>query len=156
MSQYTMTQEDYTKLLRYVNEKPTFARFIGVELTKVDQDYCEGVLHLSQENLNYLGIVHGGGMATLADTVSGIAACTRGQGVVTLNYEFNFHRPGTGSIIRCVATPVKTGRHISIFHCALTGDSGELVASGAFTFYMTDQNIMDEVNAYLSQQEQAD
>ena len=116
----------YEKLLHYINTNRGYAKYSGVRVTKVAPDYC-----------NYLGIVHGGCLATLADTVAGIAACSRGRGTVTLNYGFSFHRQAKGTVIKCVAEPEKVGHKVSVFRCSLTDDQGNLVASGQFTFFMT-------------------
>jgi acyl-CoA thioesterase len=130
-------QEYYSKLMHYINTKQGFASYSGVRVTKIEPNYCEGELPITPDVCNYLGIVHGGCLATLADTVAGIAACSSGQGTVTVSYGFNFLRPAKGTLIKCVAEPEKIGRTVSVFRCSLTDDQGELVASGQFTFFMT-------------------
>mgnify|MGYP002581365130 CR=1 FL=1 len=127
----------YEKLLHYINTNRGYAKYSGVRVTKVAPDYCEGELTITPDQCNYLGIVHGGCLATLADTVAGIAACSRGRGTVTLNYGFSFHRQAKGTVIKCVAEPEKVGHKVSVFRCSLTDDQGNLVASGQFTFFMT-------------------
>ena len=130
-------QAYYDKLIRYINNARGYAKYSGIRVTKVEPNYCEGELTISPDSCNYLGIVHGGCLATLADTVAGIAACSSGNGTVTINYGFSFLRPATGTVIKCVAEPEKVGRQVSVFRCSLTNDEGKLVASGQFTFFMT-------------------
>ena len=130
-------QAYFDKLLDYINNNRGYAKYSGVRVTRIAPDYCEGELTITPDNCNYLGIVHGGCLATLADTVAGIAACTSGRGTVTLNYGFSFHRQAKGTVIKCVAEPEKVGRKVSVFRCSLTDDQGQLVASGQFTFFMT-------------------
>ena len=110
----------------------------GIRITKLELDYCEGELEITPECLNPLGIVHGGCLAALADTVGGMAALSRGKGTVTVSYGFNFLRQAKGTKIKCVATPEKIGRTISVFRCVLTDDEDKTVASGQFTFNMID------------------
>lgn len=110
----------------------------GIRITRLDLDYCEGELEITPECLNPLGIVHGGCLAALADTVGGMAALSRGKGTVTVNYGFSFLRQAKGTKIKCVATPEKVGKSISVFRCTLTDDQDQLVASGQFTFNMID------------------
>lgn len=69
--------------------------------------------------------------------MAGIAACSSGNGTVTINYGFSFLRPTTGTKVRCVAEPEKVGRTVSVFRCSLYNDEDKLVASGQFTFFMT-------------------
>lgn len=130
-------QAHYEKLINYINTARGYVRHSNIRVTKVEQDYCEGELTITPDVCNYLGIVHGGCLATLADSVAGVAACSSGRGTVTINYGFSFLRPATGKVIKCVAEPEKVGRKVSVFRCSLTNDEGELVASGQFTFYMT-------------------
>lgn len=110
----------------------------GIRITKLELDYCEGELEITPECLNPLGIVHGGCLAALADTVGGMAALSRGKGTVTVNYGFSFLRQAKGKKIKCVAVPEKIGKTISVFRCTLTDDEGKSVASGQFTFNMID------------------
>ena len=130
-------QTHYAKLIDYINNVRGYPKHSGIRVTKVAENYCEGELDITPDNCNYLGIVHGGCLATLADTVAGIAACSTGQGTVTINYGFSFLRPAAGKIIRCVAEPEKAGRQVQVFRCSLYNEEDKLVASGQFTFFMT-------------------
>ena len=136
-----MTEEEklehYRRLKHYINTARGYPKHSGITVTEVGEDYCEGELAITPDVCNYLGIVHGGCLATLADTVAGIAACSTGQGTVTINYGFSFLRPAKGSVIRCVAEAEKSGRTVKVFRCSLYDDREELVASGQFTFFMT-------------------
>ena len=136
-------QAHWDKMLEYINNARGYSKYSGVTITKVDVNYCEGELAITPDNCNYLGIVHGGCLATLADTVAGVAACSTGQGTVTINYGFSFLRQARGEKIRCVAEAEKPGRQVSVFRCSLYDDSGALVASGQFTFFMTGPLDMD-------------
>ena len=130
-------QAHYEKLMAYINNARGYSKYSGVRITKIAENYCEGELTVTPDTCNYLGYVHGGCLATLADTVAGIAACSTGQGTVTINYGFSFLRPATGGVIRCVAEEEKAGRQVSVFRCSLYSEEDKLVASGQFTFYMT-------------------
>lgn len=134
------------KLIRNINHARSFAKYCGVVITKLELNYCEGELTITPDSCNYLGIVHGGCLTTLADTVAGVAARTSGSKTVTLSYGLNFLRPATGTVIKCVAEPEKIGRQVSVFHCSLTNDAGELVASGQFTFFLTGPLNIDELD----------
>lgn len=127
----------YADMIRHINRPGECAAYNHVELTRVALDYAEGVLHVRPESMNYIDVVHGGCLAILADTVAGVAACSRGRGCVTVNYAFQFLRQAKGSTIRCVATPVKVGKTLSVFRVELTDEDRTLVAAGDFTFHLT-------------------
>lgn len=134
-------QEFYQMLMNNTNNVRSYVRYSGIRITRVDELYCEGELTVTPDVLNRWGVVHGGCLATLADTVSGVASCTTGRRAVTLNYGFNFLRPATGARIRCTARAVKSGRTVAVLRCLLTDDRDETVASGEFTFFFTGEEI---------------
>lgn len=139
-------QAYYDFLLSRINTEGCFSRASNIQVTKVAKDYAEGVLHVVPTSLNPRGIVHGGCMATLADTVAGMACCTRGYACVTVNYMLNFLRTVSDSkTITCVAKAEKVGRTISVYACELTDDKGRVVASGSFTFFNTGECLLDQV-----------
>lgn len=127
----------YESLRQHINSPNEFSAFNGIEITKVAEDYAEGVLTIRPSSLNYIGVVHGGCLAALADTTAGVAVVTRGVGCVTLNYGFNFLRQAKGEHIYCVAAPDKIGKTIAVYQVVLTDDDQKIVATGEFTFFIT-------------------
>ena len=127
--------------LHYSNGgEPMFDQYNGISIVAAGDGWAEGELEVSRHSLNPHGIVHGGALAALADTVGGAATVAAyRRGCVTVNYSMNFLRPAWGSNrkIRCRAQAVKLGRTLSVFGMSLTDDEGVEVASGNFTFYIT-------------------
>ena len=97
-----------------------------------------GVLEIGPNSINPHGNVHGGALATLADTVGGCCACSRGGVCVTASSSMEFLRPANGSMITCIATPKKLGRTLAVVQTDLFNDSEKLVATGTFTFFMVE------------------
>lgn len=127
-------QKLYQEMIDRMNEPGQFSADIHVRIEKIDVGYAEGVLDVHPENLNLLGIVHGGCLATLADTVAGMGVAATGYSCVTVNYGMNFLRPATGKQIRCVATAEKMGKTLCVMRTDLLNEDGQKVASGNFTF----------------------
>lgn len=126
----------HARIQSYANHPDLFAGVNNITVTKVGEDCAEGELTVTEHSLNVHGIVHGGCLATLADTVAGSAAASRGHPCVTLNYGMNFLAPAVGTKIKCIATPEKVGRTVCVYHCLLTDDNGTHVATGNFTFFI--------------------
>ena len=139
MDFYNKTPEElaafYTKAMNRINKGDGYANLSHIVVTKLQDRYAEGELTITPETLNPRGIVHGGCLATLADTVSGVAAHSTGLGCVTLNCTMNFLRPATGKKVYCRSRVEKTGRTIQVCQATLLNDQGETVATGTFTFY---------------------
>lgn len=54
-----------------------------------------------------------------------------------LQQHMEFLRPADGPRIFCTASPKKMGYHLSVIQVELTNVSGETVATGTFTFFMS-------------------
>ncbi len=116
-----------------------FSSYNHITVTDFPDGGAVGELAVSAQSLNPHGIVHGGCLASLADTVAGWAvAHATGRDCVTVNYCFNFLRPakGTNQKIVCRATPEKLGRTLCVYKVNLSDDAGETVATGDFTFFL--------------------
>jgi len=132
----------YALILEHGNNPAKFSGVNNIVITKLAEGYAEGELTITEQSMNPLGIVHGGCLATLADTVAGAAVATHGQNSMTLNYAMNFLSPATGTKIKCVATPQRVGKNICVYNILLTDDNGQTVASGNFTFVLIPRNRM--------------
>lgn len=129
--------KDYSAFLEQVNNGPFFGPSSGVKVTAVRQYEAEGVLEVREDSRNPLGVVHGGALFTLADTVTGTAAYTIGdRPCVTLDSSMQFLSAARGDRIYCRAKPKKIGRTIVVYDVSITDGEERLVASGTFTFFV--------------------
>ncbi len=125
-------------IFRSVNTPHQFSYENGVTVTHVEPGRAEGVLEVGPNSINPHGNVHGGALSTLADTVGGCCACSKGGVCVTASSSMEFLRPANGSMITCIATPKKLGRTLAVVQTDLFNDSEKLVATGTFTFFMVE------------------
>jgi acyl-CoA thioesterase len=128
--------EHSVSIIRAVNTPHQFSFENGILLTDVEPGYAKGELTVGPDSINPHGNVHGGALATLADTVSGCCACSKGGSCVTACNSMEFLRPATGPTIYCEATPKKMGRSLSVIQVVLTNAQHAVVATGTFTFFM--------------------
>ena len=125
-------------LISRSNRPHMFAYENGIVVTKVEPGRAEGVLHVEENTLNHIRKVHGGALATLADTVGGNCACARGRTCVTAGCSMEFLRPADGPTITCIATPKKEGHTLSVIQVEMYNAKEELVATVTYTFFMMD------------------
>ena len=73
-----MTQQEqiWQDVMELANHPGTFTHGLGLHVTGIGDGWAEGELTAGDGMLNPLGIVHGGALVTLADTVCGTAAST--------------------------------------------------------------------------------
>ena len=119
-----------------VNSPHQFSYENGILVTRVIPGRAEGVLVVGPDSINPYRNVHGGALATLMDTVTGCCACSKGGSCVTANCTMEFLRPANGSEIKCIATPKKMGKSLSVIQAELYNTDGSVVATGTYTFYM--------------------
>ena len=118
-----------------VNAPHQFSYESGVLVTRVEPGFAE----VGPNSINPHGKVHGGALATLADTVGGCCACSKGGLCVTSSSTMEFLRPADGPRIFCTASPKKMGYHLSVIQVELRNGAEALVATGTFTFFMFDR-----------------
>ena len=133
----------FSDIQRVVNGEGHFAPYNHITVTRIENREAEGTLEIRSESLNPMGIVHGGALVALADTVAGCAAFTCGRVCVTLDCNMQYLAPGTGSYIHCHAIPKKLGKTILVYDAMLTNDQGQTVATGTYTFFAKDIKTED-------------
>lgn len=135
-----MHPDFFQRLKRRINRPGLFSASNGIEVTECREHYAAGELTVSAQSMNPRGIVHGGCLSTLMDTVAGIAACTDGRGCVTLNCSVSYLRAAQDTKkVYCTAEPVKLGRTVAVYSAQLTDDQGKLLATGTYTFFLKEQ-----------------
>lgn len=120
----------------------TFAGVLGMEFTHLSPDRVEATLKVRQEHKQPWGILHGGTVMTLADTVAGAGAYMnlgRGQETVTVELKINLIGAVREGSIRAEATPLHRGRTTSIWETRITDENGKLVAAALSTHLVLDQ-----------------
>ena len=108
-----------------------FAQLTGIEITAADKDEVRGRLPWREELCTLGGILHGGALMTLADTVG--AACAflnlpEGASTATIESKTNLLRAVRGGHVEATATPVHVGRTMIVVQTDLRDDQGRRVA----------------------------
>ena len=125
-------------ICRLTNQPHQFSHESGVEVTHVEPGRAEGVLTVGPDSINPHGKVHGGALATLADTVAGCCACARGRSCVTSGSSMEFLRPADGGPNHLHSSPKRRGAPCPSFRWSCAMEREALVATGTFTFFMFD------------------
>ena len=128
-------EQERSSLFHIINAEHQFNYENGITLTYVEPGLTRGVLRAGPDSVNPEGHIHGGAIATLADTVGGCCACSTGGNCVTASSSMEFLRPALGDLF-CEATPKKLGSKLSVIQIVITNTQGKTVATGTFTFFM--------------------
>ncbi len=114
---YEPVNPDFAARVRDSFDRQPFMGHIGAELAVIEPGYCEIHLARRPEITQQHGFVHGGAMATIADSAAGYAAFSlmpADSSVLTVEYKLNIVRPGAGEKLMAKARVVKPGRTLTI------------------------------------------
>jgi 1,4-dihydroxy-2-naphthoyl-CoA hydrolase len=108
-----------------------FAAANGVGIGRATAEQVEGTLDWFPDRCTAGGVLHGGALMTLADTLG--AACAflnlpEGAATSTIESKTNLFRAVREGTVRGVAEPVHVGRSTIVVQTRLSDDRGKLVA----------------------------
>ena len=108
-----------------------FANLLGVELTAAAPDEVRGTLSWSESRCTTGGVLHGGALMGLADTLGGVCAflnLPEGAGTTTIESKTNFLRGVAEGQVEAVARPLHVGRRFIVIETDLFDGRGKRVA----------------------------
>jgi uncharacterized protein (TIGR00369 family) len=114
-----------------------FHRWIGMRLARVEPGEVDVELDVEPHHLNLLGLLHGGLIATLADTATGLAYRTvlrPGTRHVTTQLSVTFLSPGRAGRVTARGRVVKAGGRFGYAEADVLGPGGALLARATATF----------------------
>lgn len=139
---------EHVKENRQNTEEPDFRTALGIKIVDRGAGWARGEMKAEKLHLNPLGIIHGGCLFSLADTVSGTAIMGYGCRVTTVNGSIQFLRPGKSEgTITAVARTVKHGKTFSVCDCQVFDDTDALIAATTMTFYHLEQGAEEKAEA---------
>jgi uncharacterized protein (TIGR00369 family) len=110
---------------------PPVAQLIGLRLISVDLGRCVMELEASARHANPMGTLHGGVICDLADLAMGSAMASTledDESFTTLDLTSKFFKPVWNARLEAVAQVTRRTRTLGFVECAVTDDSGSLVA----------------------------
>ena len=137
-----MEKEIKERLISRVKTNP-YINFLEIDFTEVEDGRVEARMPLHDEQRQYSGVIHGGVLAALADTVAGFAAYTMlpiDRDVLTADLNISFLRAAWGKELIAKGYVVKPGRHLHFCECEIYSD-GKLVSKASGTFCVVHPQI---------------
>jgi uncharacterized protein (TIGR00369 family) len=112
-------------------EAMPFSVACGVEVDAAGPEEVKARLEWSAERCTAGGVLHGGALMTLADSVGGICAFLNlpaGAVTSTVESKTNFFRPITAGAATATCRPLHVGRQTIVLATEIRDDAGKLVA----------------------------
>lgn len=117
-----------------------FYRWSGIELVDARPGAADVAFEAGTDHVNLQGFVHGGVLATLADTAMGLAVRTAlepGRRHVTVQLGIEFLSPGRQGRIVAHGRSVKVGRQLGFAEADVVDARGRLLARASATLSVT-------------------
>jgi 1,4-dihydroxy-2-naphthoyl-CoA hydrolase len=108
-----------------------YAAALGIELHEATPSLTSGSLAWSPERCTAGGILHGGAIMSLADTIGAICAflnLPKGAATATIDSTTRLYRPLRAGTLNGIARPAHVGRTLIVVATDLTDDQERLVA----------------------------
>ena len=117
--------------------------FLGARLGEVEPGSVEVQLDVGTDHLNLFGTLHGGLIATLADTATGLAMLTSlddGMTHVTTSLSVTFLAPARSGTVTARGRVLKRGRRFGYAEADVVDADGALLARAAATFILSNES----------------
>ena len=104
---------------------------LGIEIEEAERERVVGRLAWSPDLCTTGGLMHGGALMALADTLGGACAFLNlppDHGTATISSTTNMLRPVRGGDVVAEARPLHSGRSVIVVQTDLRDESGRLVA----------------------------
>jgi 1,4-dihydroxy-2-naphthoyl-CoA hydrolase len=108
-----------------------FAEALGMSLDSAEAAEVRGRLAWSPERCTAGGVMHGGALMALADSLGGICAYLNlpsGAQTTTITSTTSFMRAVRDGEVTAIAHPLHAGRTVIVVQTEIRGDGGRLVA----------------------------
>jgi uncharacterized protein (TIGR00369 family) len=112
-------------------ESMPFSVACGIELDAAAADEVRGHMPWHADRCTSGGILHGGALMTLADSLGGVCAflnLPEGAGTSTIESKTNFMRAVRGGAAQATTRPLHVGRQTIVLTTEIRDDDGKLVA----------------------------
>ncbi|MBW8481197.1 PaaI family thioesterase [Actinomadura parmotrematis] len=112
---------------------------LALEIVELGPAHALVSMPVAADALNHAGTLHGGAIATLIDQTCGTIAARAGgldyttHTLVTADLHVRYLARTRGAAVHARAEVVRAGRQLIIVDCAVTDDTGTLVATADFS-----------------------
>ena len=129
-----------TELLAYAQSRLKLSNFsvlVGLEVEKLYEGGAVLVMTVNEHHLQIHNVVHGGVIATLADTAGALAAYTvsaLGAELATIELKINYLLPIAEGKVEAEGRVLRAGRNFIVVECDVRNAQGQLAAKALMTF----------------------
>jgi len=122
-------------------EGDAFSKWLGIDVVKVEEGFCELKLAIRAEMTNGFAIAHGGITYSLADSALAFASNSHGRKSVSVETSISHTKQClVGDVITAKAIEKSISNKIAIYEITITNQESETVALFKGTVYRTSKH----------------
>lgn len=127
--------------LSTIYEDNPYLNLLEMDIVKLDEGYAELSMPIIEDkHTNLYRIAHGGALASLADTIMGVACATLGKKVVTLEMNMNFIKGAVPqAAITGVGKVIHNGKSTMVAEGQILDGENKLIGTSRGTFFVIGQ-----------------
>lgn len=116
---------------------------LGIEFTKIGEDFLEATMPVDQRTTQPFGLLHGGASVTLAETMGSLASTllvdSNKQNCVGLEINANHIKSAKSGLVVGMVKPIHIGKKTHVWEIKITNESNELVCISRLTIAVIDK-----------------
>jgi len=122
-------QERVESGTREIIDADSYAEYLGAELVDIRPGWARVRLKLTDDHLNFMGLIHGGVIFSLADVAFGAAANSFGSKAMALSVNINFQAPAPpGDILTAEVELISRAGRMGLYGMRVTDSAGKDIA----------------------------
>ncbi len=136
MSETPLTTGELSRLRESIARVP-YAQLLGINFEDARRGAATLSMSARPELERFGGIMHGGALASLADTASAFAILSKlepGEQTVTVDLTLHYLRPATEGKLTAHARVLRAGRRLATVSVEIFNESGVLVVTALTTY----------------------
>ena len=118
-----------------------FAEHNGIELLEVSKGRAKAKMQIKSQHLNGVGIVHGGAIFTLADSVFAVASNSHGTVALAINVSISYLKAARSGTLFADAEEVSLNPKLATYSVRVTNENDDLIALFQGTVYRKKDKI---------------
>ncbi|MCR5592111.1 MAG: PaaI family thioesterase [Lachnospiraceae bacterium] len=131
-----MAEKDMMKRMQDMLDESGFIKYLNIELTELEDERAKGRMPFDDRYGNPGGTMHGGCLYSMADTIAGTLAESKGTDVVTVEGSLSFLQAAEDTqYVTCEAELERCGKSLITVSVRIRDDRERLLDSGRFTYF---------------------
>jgi acyl-CoA thioesterase len=116
-------------------EKDMLAKYLGIKFLFIEKGRASAEMEINKNHLNSIGIVHGGAIFSLADTVFAAASNSQGRIAVAINASISYFKATKEGKLTGTAEEISLNKKLATYLVKISDNDGNVIALFQGTAY---------------------